>query len=1025
MPIKVKPLTSLLAEKISDDTTEPRKEFIDRIEPRKAFWNRYVKMVNEGSTVITFYGAGGVGKTALIEQIKKEINHSDSLTRKECKFIHYDFSISTDLREVLKELKFQLTAYGCTFPLFDTGNYYYSLKIGQDNITPLKAKSMMENYPWLREVKQKLLTADSISEKANPAFNTLKNFFADDDVISKLPFVGVIPKCCLIADMLLGEWMERTKILDADHQEIRKQLNARREEKLPLALYEFLPTLFAQDVADWMKMTGNKLVVLLDNYESLISATALATEEQLKRDLWLRGDKGLIFRMPNTLWTIVGRNKLRWEGALADEMEQHFITALSPEFSNRFLERAGITDENLRGELVKLTEGYPIFLDLCVDVYNEYKRQHKIEPTIDEFGSKHEEVVGRIFRYLDAAGDDVAKDMLEFLCVLNVWTDKLAVDIGGQIFNFSRNTYRRVKNFSFIKTDSIKNDELDLKFFRFDKTIQSLLVACCDKNLIAEVKTAVNKYFPKKIFADENVPDMKKFLGLKLWANFLVRFVDDAQTLQKEYADKFRRHVADLISRAEFDTAEEILNVFTNKFETFGDADNVPYSYFEMEFGKLRQAQGKYQAAFLRMNSAYERRARLLGDEHPATLAAMSNLAVMLSKLGRHDEAANLQEKVLMWRKNFFGDEAPETLTAMNNLAMMLSDLKRHDEALKLQEKVLALRQKKFGDEHPDTIRAMNNLATLLSKRGRHLEALELQKKVLAWREQNFGENNLETIGAVYNLSVTLNALKYYGDALERSEQVLLLRQKNLGDEHPDTINALNNFAELLSDLGRYDEALTLQKKVLTLCKEILGDEHSKTVDAMSKVADSLSCLGRYDEALTLRKKILDLQQKTFGDENLNTIDAMYKLADSLSDLERHDEAFKLGEKVLTLCKKVLGDENPDIIKVMNNLAASLYFLKRHDEALTFREDIFERCKKIFGDEHRDTLAAMNNLAWTLEKLNRYDEALELRENALALSQKIFGKEHFATTKAVNKLANTLNLLGRHDEARKLIEREH
>ena len=998
------------------------KEFTDRTEPRKAFWNRYAKMVSEGSTVITFYGAGGVGKSALLKKLEEEIKRRDELTGNECKYVKYDLSISTDLREILKTFKFQLSAYGCEFPLFDVGNYYYSLKIGQD-VTPLKAKSMLEKIPGIGEFKKNLSKVDDKLTKVNPVLKTAKMFFeVTDEVLQAIPVTKAITTCFSIADKFLIDYMELTKVLDDDHMAIRNQLNACRQEKNSMMLYEFLPTLFAQDVTDWMTATGNKLVVILDNYESLTGATSLATSEQSKRDSWLRE---LIFMIPDTLWTIAGRNKLRWDGALADETEQHLIRALSPEDSSWFLERAGIADENLRAGLVKLTEGYPIFLDLCVDVYNEYKRQHNVEPTIDEFSRKREEVVGRIFRYLDAAGDDVAKDMLEFLCVLNVWTDKLAEEIGGQIFNFSRNTYRRVKNFSFIKTDGIKNDELDLKFFRFDKTIQNLLVTACDKSLIADVKNAVNKYFPEKILADENVPDMKKLLGLKLWASFIVRFVDDAQTLQKEYAGKFARHVADLTARAEFDTAEEILNVFTSKFETVGDADNVPYSYFEMEFGKLRQAQGKYQAAFLRMNSAYERRARLLGDEHPATLAAMSNLAVMLSKLGRHDEAANLQEKVLTWRKNFFGDEAPATLTAMNNLAMMLSDLKRHDEALKLQEKVLALRQKKFGDEHPDTIRAMNNLATLLSKRGRHLEALELQKKVLAWREQNFGENNLETIGAVYNLSVTLNALKYYGDALERSEQVLLLRQKNLGDEHPDTINALNNFAELLSDLGRYDEALTLQKKVLTLCKEILGDEHSKTVDAMSKVADSLSCLGRYDEALTLRKKILDLQQKTFGDENLNTIDAMYKLADSLSDLERHDEAFKLGEKVLTLCKKVLGDENPDIIKVMNNLAASLYFLKRHDEALTFREDIFERCKKIFGDEHRDTLAAMNNLAWTLEKFNRYDEALELRENALALSQKIFGKEHFATTKAVNKLANTLNLLGRHDEARKLIEREH
>jgi len=39
------------------------REFTDRTEPRKLFWTRFEKMENDGSTLITFYGAGGVGKS--------------------------------------------------------------------------------------------------------------------------------------------------------------------------------------------------------------------------------------------------------------------------------------------------------------------------------------------------------------------------------------------------------------------------------------------------------------------------------------------------------------------------------------------------------------------------------------------------------------------------------------------------------------------------------------------------------------------------------------------------------------------------------------------------------------------------------------------------------------------------------------------------------------------------------------------------------------------------------------------------
>ena len=58
------------------------KEFTDRVEPRKAFWNSYQKMIEEGSSIIFFYGAGGVGKTALLKKLEEEIKNRDALIRR-------------------------------------------------------------------------------------------------------------------------------------------------------------------------------------------------------------------------------------------------------------------------------------------------------------------------------------------------------------------------------------------------------------------------------------------------------------------------------------------------------------------------------------------------------------------------------------------------------------------------------------------------------------------------------------------------------------------------------------------------------------------------------------------------------------------------------------------------------------------------------------------------------------------------------------------------------------------------------
>ena len=343
------------------------KEFTDRDEPIKAFWERYTKMVAEDITIINFYGAGGVGKTALLKEIENKIKHGDELTGTESKYISYDFTMGTDLRDVLKTFKFQLSAYGCEFPFFDSGNYYYSLKVGQE-ISPLKAKSMIKEIHWIKEINKKLRNADNAVYRTYPFIRMARGFMeVADGVFQATAIPRAITTFFSIVDDFLRYYMEQNQFVDGYHTDARNCLNALRDGKNPLNLYEFLPALFALDVADWIEKTGNKLVVFLDNYESLISETTAPTTEQLKRDLWLRGEDGLIRNIPNTLWTIAGRNELHWNGELAEEVDSHLIQALSPQYADQFFEKAGISNKTLRGELVNLTGGYPIFLDLCVN----------------------------------------------------------------------------------------------------------------------------------------------------------------------------------------------------------------------------------------------------------------------------------------------------------------------------------------------------------------------------------------------------------------------------------------------------------------------------------------------------------------------------------------------------------------------------------------------------------------------------------------------------------------------------------
>ena len=174
---------------------------------------------------------------------------------------------------------------------------------------------------------------------------------------------------------------------------------------------------------------------------------------------------------------------------------------------------------------------------------------------------------------------------------------------------------------------------------------------------------------------------------------------------------------------------------------------------------------------------------RRLAAEHPDTFqpdlaASLSDLATMLSELGRREEAlAGAQEAADIHRR--LAEERPDAFlpylgTSLNNLAATLSDLGRREEALAGAQEAVDIRRR-LAEERPDAFlpdlgTSLNNLATMLRGLGRREEALAgIQEAVNIYRRL----------------------------AEERPDAFL-----------PNLAASLNNLANMLSDLGRREEAL-------------------------------------------------------------------------------------------------------------------------------------------------------------------------------------------------------------------------
>ncbi|KAH7233835.1 uncharacterized protein BKA55DRAFT_598050 [Fusarium redolens] len=446
------------------------------------------------------------------------------------------------------------------------------------------------------------------------------------------------------------------------------------------------------------------------------------------------------------------------------------------------------------------------------------------------------------------------------------------------------------------------------------------------------------------------------------------------------------------------------------------DLNEIDWLETVESFGLFFVEIGRWNDAALSQREVFEKRQRILGDEHPDTITAMSNLANTLSDQGKLDEAASMMKEVLEERQRILGDEHPDTISAMNNLALTLSDQGKLDEAALMKREVLEKRQRILGDEHLDTIKAMSNLAITLSDQGKLDEAALIMREVLEKRQRILGDEHPDTIKAMSNLALTLSHQGKLDEAAMRMREVLEKMQQILGDEHPHTITAMNNLALTLSDQGKLDEAALMRREVLEKRQRILGDEHPDTITAMSNLAITLSDQGKLDEAALMKREVLEKRQRILGDEHPDTITAMSNLANTLSDQGKLDEA-ALMKEVLEKRQRILGDEHPDTISAMNNLAITLSDQGKLDEAALMKREVLEKRQRILGDEHPDTITAMSNLASTLSDQGKLDEAAMRMREVLEKMQRILGDEHPHTISAMNNLAITLSDQGKLDEA--------
>ena len=960
-------------------------DFIDREETQERFFKKYEVykegLENKDISVVSYYGYGGVGKSSLMQQLKKKIKskYGNNLVIRydlgECPFPPPILKVVFALKQLLVD------ECGLKFPDMDLAQFIFDCING--------------NNPEIPKVQPK------IEEKTRN-----KVCF---DIFGEMPLVGMLFKG-------VKAWDEVAAAVKSEDKRIEL---SRLKDASALDLENKILDLFIDELKENLKDKKEPLVIIFDRYESLSNKrdTILNLGDA---DKWIYGEGGLIERVPKVLWVIAGRERLKWldeDEEWRDSLETWNLEPLNEEFTAKYLEKGGVP-KVLHKSLFDLTKGIPQYLKLCVElaqtVRDNNSDNYSGNISIEDFGSTKEKIIDRLIGHLP----DYQVNLLTILSCYEKWTDGMIKTIVPKFLSsFNEATYSKIKDISFVEfkdgiysVENVAREAIYAQALKNQKLVNNVLENVLDyqKNVKEDrdsndmqymMHYALEQYKDdddgnqklKEFFIDyvEKYIDDKSLLGLKTEVNnFLSPFYQRAM-MSKDPELKilaFYEYGLVLSRLGEYKKSLEIFKKALDLCENSFDEDDLIVLKIKSYYAGSLSDVGRYDEALKLQEEVLSLRKKILGEEHPDTISEMNSLANSLSDVGRLDEALETYEKILVLSRKVLGEEHPDTIIAMNNLANSLSDVGRHDEAFTIREEVLVLSRKILGEEHPETVSAMNNLTVSLSAVGRHDEALEMAEEVLALRKKILGEEHPETIKAMSNLANTLRIVGRHDEALEMAEEVLAFQKKIIGEEHPDTIIAMKSLAASLWDVGRYDEALKLQEEVLSLCKKILGEEHPGTLQAMNNLVTCIGYLGRYDESLKLEEEALALRKKIFGEEHPDTIAAMQGLKNRLSLSGRRDKALKLAEDMFLIYKKTLGEENPETISVMEDLAKCLRSAAQYEKALKLDENVLCWRRKVLGEKHKDTINSMINLSYDLSKVGRDDEARELKEKWINLT---------------------------------------
>lgn len=900
--------------------------FVDRKEPQALFRNEIYDLCRQsaGIKLLTFYGVGGQGKTALCLQLVKvagEANYHELGAR--C--AHIDLHKNPPLGEwhTLVALRNAIgEACRASFPCFDLAFAdYWELAFPHEQ----KARLGGHRLAGLGSDVQDSV-ADIVSGASKDGVNALLDGWAGTvsdiatDIAGGLPFIGQLLKRTSKWAVATG-YREVLKRNASALEHLYRDLAAPTSKQILAAL----PDILAHELSLHLKRKDQKLVLMIDEYENaLVSGGATGVLRAGAWDIALRefiaccahgrhrladGDQPYAI---NILLTIFGREKIRWaelDPGWREDLEdrQHLLDGLGRNDALDFLQQAGIAETTLAEAILAAGEApnpatgkttiYPLMLDLGVQIYFDSLAAGMML-TPDHFSvsgtsyaSKREELFRRLIRNYPEG----VEGLLRRLACAGTFDRALAEHLVRTFaIPFDMLHFADIEALSFVTPT--END----RSFVLHSHIRDTLLA----SLSQEDRRAIHRC-------------------LAIWFQNLSTpaGVDISIAHAQAFAEAVRQYLA------------------------AGDADR---DLFERPRSQMLQV---VAVATILIAPLEERLAKRRADFHgnvDTLLDALQGLAMVKFAAGAFDEALALDLELLRRAETLSAPESHWLGTAAYNTARDHWQNKNYPEALRLFELSLAERRKIHDESDPAISRTLSGIATTRSAMKQNDEAVEINEKLISLDRETGKSPPDEFALKLYNLSVAYFRLTRFAEARPLLEEALAIQRAALSNDNPHLTGTILNLGLVYLELGLLSEAEPHMEEAVERRRVARPCDSEGLAMSLWGLGKLRHAQGRFAEAHAVHLEALEIRKPLLAPDSSDLLDSEYGVALGLFALGHIAEA-ELA--FVILLEKSPGLEPASRSNVLKDYGDLLMQTWHYEHARRVFEESLAIRRSLFGDD--------------------------------------------------------------------------